>query len=82
MCGSGTLSWQAATKLLSSTQPVQTSMQQTNIDIRLKQQHATVQLFRHRWRGHSQDFGRWILAPESQRDDKECCCLEGENAKS
>ena len=34
------------------------------------------------WRGDPQDFGRWVSAPEGQRDDKECCCLEGENAKS
>ena len=30
----------------------------------------------------TQDFGGWIPASEGQRDDKECCCLESENAKS
>ena len=30
----------------------------------------------------TQDFSRWVSAPEGQRDDKERCCLEGENAKS
>ena len=43
--GSSSLSWQATTKLFCGTQPVQTSLQQTNVDIRLKQQHATPQLF-------------------------------------
>ena len=43
--GSSSLSWQATTKHFCGTQPVQTSIQQTNIDILFKQQHATPQLF-------------------------------------
>ena len=44
-CGSSSLGWQATTKPFCGTQPVQTSLQQTNIDIQFKQQHATPQLF-------------------------------------
>ena len=43
--GSSSLSWQATTKHFYGTQPVQASLQQTNFDIWLKQQHATPQIF-------------------------------------
>ena len=40
------------------------------------------QLFRYSWCGDSQDFSGWIPASEGERDDKECCCMESENAEN